>query len=165
SDVIAARLLAHGVRTGSKVAIIGRSTPELVALVLAVARIGAASVPLDVRYPRARLNLMIERARPHRVVVDADHLDLVDDPALVLDSAALTAPSGPSDLAAPRLAPVHPETTAYVLFTSGSTGEPKGVAMPHRGLTALVDWQLRAASGTGLASTLQAAPLSFDVAF
>ncbi|WP_280486010.1 non-ribosomal peptide synthetase [Nocardia cyriacigeorgica] len=165
SDVIAARLLAHGVRTGSKVAIIGRSTPELVALVLAVARIGAASVPLDVRYPRARLNLMIERARPHRVVVDADHLDLVDDPALVLDSAALTAPSGPSDLAAPCLAPVHPETTAYVLFTSGSTGEPKGVAMPHRGLTALVDWQLRAASGTGLASTLQAAPLSFDVAF
>ncbi|WP_280201439.1 non-ribosomal peptide synthetase [Nocardia cyriacigeorgica] len=165
SDVIAARLLAHGVRTGSKVAIIGRSTPELVALVLAVARIGAASVPLDVRYPRARLNLMIERARPHRVVVDAEHLDLVDDPALVLDTAELTAPAGPSDPAAPRFAPVHPETTAYVLFTSGSTGEPKGVAMPHRGLTALVDWQLRAESGTGPASTLQAAPLSFDVAF
>ncbi|NEW56597.1 amino acid adenylation domain-containing protein [Nocardia cyriacigeorgica] len=165
SDVIAARLLAQGVRAGSKVAIIGRSTPRLVALVLAVARIGAASVPLDVRYPRARLNLMIERARPHRVVVDAEHLDLVDDPALVLDSAELTAPAGPSDAPAPRFAPVHPETTAYVLFTSGSTGEPKGVAMPHRGLTALVDWQLRADSGAGLASTLQAAPLSFDVAF
>ncbi|WP_280234395.1 non-ribosomal peptide synthetase [Nocardia cyriacigeorgica] len=165
ADLIAARLLAHGVSAGSKVAIIGRSTPELVALVLAVARIGAASVPLDVRYPRARLNLMIQRARPHRVVVDVEHLDLIDDPALVLDIAELTAPAGPADTTVPRFAPVHPETTAYVLFTSGSTGAPKGVAMPHRGLTALVDWQLRTESGAGLASTLQAAPLSFDVAF
>lgn len=164
ADTIAARLAAHGVGAGARVGVLMRRRPELVALVLAIAGLGAASVPLDISYPRARLNLMIDRARPQRVVADADYADIVDNPALLLDAAELTAP-GPMEPNQVAVPPVYPDTTAYVLFTSGSTGEPKGVAMPHRGLTALVDWQNRAVSGVGLASTLQLAPLSFDVSF
>ncbi|MGY1964297.1 amino acid adenylation domain-containing protein [Nocardia gipuzkoensis] len=164
SDRLARRLVGLGVAPGDRVGILMGRRPQLVLLVLALTRIGAACVPLDVSYPRARLNLMIDRARPHRVIADAAYRDIVDDAALVLDTAALFDDSA---LDADVLLPDHvsPDAVAYVLFTSGSTGEPKGVAMPHRGLTSLVDWQNRAATGTGLLSTLQLAPLSFDVSF
>ncbi|MFR9753182.1 amino acid adenylation domain-containing protein [Nocardia sp. 004] len=162
-DQLARRLIGLGVSPGDRIGILLRRRPDLVVLVLALTRIGAACVPLDISYPRARLNAMITRARPLRVIADADYRDIVDDPALVLDTAELFDSAAESDAVLPDS--VSPDEVAYVLFTSGSTGEPKGVAMPHRGLTALVDWQNRAATGIGLRSTLQLAPLSFDVSF
>ena len=60
---------------------------------------------------------------------------------------------------------IDPESAAYVLFTSGSTGEPKGVTMPHRALTNVIAWQNRRPSGAVGGSTLQFVPLSFDVSF
>lgn len=166
SDRLVRRLSGFGIRTGDRIGILMGRRPELVLLVLALMRLGAACVPLDVSYPRSRLNLMIDRADPHRVIADADYADIVDNAALVLDTADLfdsTAADSRAEAAAPEH--ISPDAVAYVLFTSGSTGEPKGVAMPHRGLTTLVDWQNRSASGMDLASTLQLAPLSFDVSF
>ncbi|MGY4100852.1 amino acid adenylation domain-containing protein [Nocardia sp. R16R-3T] len=159
------RLAGFGIRPGDRIGILMSRRPELVLLVLALMRIGAACVPLDVSYPRARLNLMIDRARPHRVIADANYAEIVDNARLVLDTAELFDPTDDSEMefAVPDF--ISPDALAYVLFTSGSTGEPKGVAMPHRGLTTLVDWQNRSPSGVNLASTLLLAPLSFDVSF
>ncbi|MFI9505408.1 amino acid adenylation domain-containing protein [Nocardia sp. NPDC052566] len=165
TDRLVQRLNGFGIGSGDRVGILMGRRPELVVLVLALTKLGAACVPLDVGYPAARLNLMIDRARPHRVVADAEYAGIVDNAALVLDSAELFDPAAVVDTEAFVPGPVSPDAVAYVLFTSGSTGEPKGVAMPHRGLTTLVDWQNRTRSGTGLASTLQLAPLSFDVSF
>ncbi|UGT60610.1 amino acid adenylation domain-containing protein [Nocardia asteroides] len=174
-EALTCALAGAGIAPGDRVGILMNRRPELVLLVLALARLGVTCVPLDVGYPPVRLNLMIDRAQPHRVIADAEHAAIVAEPALVLDAAAVLAAAAPQATAgastatgvppAPALPPVHPDSIAYVLFTSGSTGEPKGVAMPHRGLTALVEWQNRTASGLGQASTLQLAPLSFDVAF
>ncbi|MFQ6326153.1 amino acid adenylation domain-containing protein [Nocardia sp. CWNU-33] len=164
-DRLVQRLSGFGIAPGNRIGIMMGRRPELVVLVLALTRIGATCVPLDVSYPGARLNLMIDRARPHRVIADAEYACIVDDTALVLDTAALFDTGDVTGVA--RVVPdyVSPDAVAYVLFTSGSTGEPKGVAMPHRGLTTLVEWQNRTPSGMGLASTLQLAPLSFDVSF
>ncbi|WP_067654996.1 amino acid adenylation domain-containing protein [Nocardia harenae] len=198
-EALTRALAGAGIAPGDRAGILMNRRPELVLLVLALARLGVTCVPLDVGYPPVRLNLMIDRARPHRVIADAEHADIVAEPALVLDAATVLAAAGlPTAAGVPvaaerttaaertaaakrpvatertgaagacpalALPPVRPESIAYVLFTSGSTGEPKGVAMPHRGLTALVEWQNRTASGLGPASTLQLAPLSFDVAF
>ncbi|HEY2737011.1 MAG TPA: condensation domain-containing protein, partial [Thermoanaerobaculia bacterium] len=59
---------------------------------------------------------------------------------------------------------VTPENLAYVVYTSGSTGQPKGVAMTHAAISAMLAWQLRT-SPAGSGRTLQFASLSFDVSF
>ena len=123
-------------------------SPELIATVLGVLKAGAAVVPLDVSYPRARIDLMIDRARPFRVISD-----IAEVRALLEVPATTTLPA------------IDPESAAYVLFTSGSTGEPKGVTMPHRALHNIMAWQNRRPSGAVGGSTLQFFPLSFDVSF
>ena len=117
ADRIAAELLASGMPPGARIGVMLDRSAELIATVLGVLKAGAAVVPLDVSYPRERIDLMIDRARPFRVISDMSEVRaLLDEPA----TATLPA--------------IDPESAAYVLFTSGSTGEPKGVAMPHRAL-------------------------------
>ncbi|MGH3772432.1 MAG: amino acid adenylation domain-containing protein [Pseudonocardiaceae bacterium] len=166
ADAVARRLLAEGGRPGElTVGIAMDRSPELVAAVLGVQRAGGACVPLDVSYPPARLAAMLCQARPSWVLADAANASLAGDtPVLVV-------PEGiPEDLADPAGGPAPlPEIDladpAYVLFTSGSTGEPKGVVMPHRTLANLIAWQDRAPSAAPGGATLQYAPLSFDVSF
>jgi amino acid adenylation domain-containing protein len=148
AERIAASLLAAGMPAGARVGVLLDRSPELIATVLGVLKAGAAVVPLDVTYPRARIDLMIDRARPFRVISDfAEVRELLEVPAV------RTLPA------------IAPDSAAYVLFTSGSTGEPKGVTMPHRALHNLIAWQNRRPSGAVGGSTLQFFPLSFDVSF
>ncbi len=148
AERIAAGLLASGMPSGARIGVMLDRSPELIVTVLGVLKAGAAVVPLDVSYPRARIDAMIDRAKPFRVISDVAEV-----------RALLEAP------ATQTLPAIEPDDAAYVLFTSGSTGEPKGVTMPHRALTNLITWQNRRASGAVGGSTLQFAPLSFDVSF
>ncbi|MFJ6140292.1 amino acid adenylation domain-containing protein [Kitasatospora sp. NPDC092286] len=173
AERVAGRLLATGVRPGARIGIAMDRSPEAIAVILGVARAGAASVPLDTSYPRARLATMLERARPFRVIAEHSRAHLVADPGLVLPAESLfsdrpapeqEAPDQPVPAVLPP-GPLDPDSLAYILFTSGSTGRPKGVAMPHRSLANLIDWQTRQAGGAVGGVTAQYAPLSFDVSF
>ncbi|MFE0042685.1 amino acid adenylation domain-containing protein [Streptomyces albireticuli] len=159
------RLRALGARPGARIGIAMDRSPEMIAVLLGVLGAGCAVVPLDVGYPAGRLAAMLEAARPFRVVAHAPYAHLAGDPSLVLPAEHLT--EGPPSFAEPfaDAPPVDAGSAAYVLFTSGSTGTPKGVTMPHRSLAALVAWQNGTASGAAGGSTLQYAPLSFDVSF
>ena len=148
AERIASGLLAAGMPLGARVGVMLDRSAELIATVLGVLKAGAAVVPLDVSYPAERIKMMIERAQPFRVISDISEVR-----ALLEVPAAETLPA------------LAPESAAYVLFTSGSTGEPKGVTMPHRALHNVVSWQNRRLSGVVGGSTLQFFPLSFDVSF
>ena len=148
AERIAAGLLTAGMPPGARVGVMLDRSPEQIATVLGVLKAGAAVVPLDPSYPKARVNAMIDRVRPFRVISD-----LAEARALMQVPAATPLPA------------IDPETAAYVLFTSGSTGEPKGVTMPHRALANLITWQNRRPSGAAGGTTLQFFPLSFDVSF
>jgi len=148
AERIASGLLTAGMPPGARVGVKLDRSPELIATVLGVLKAGAAVVPLDPSYPHARIDAMIDRVQPFRVISD-----IAEARALMQVTATTTLPA------------IGPESAAYVLFTSGSTGEPKGVTMPHRALANLITWQNRRPSGAAGGSTLQFFPLSFDVSF
>nr|WP_167376039.1 non-ribosomal peptide synthetase [Methylobacterium tarhaniae] len=136
SSVIARRLATAGVGAGDIIGISMRRTPEMVAVLLAILRCGAAYLPLDVTLPADRLRLMVEASATRLVVTDG-----AGEAASALGVAVLdvgeTAPD--LDREAPAEPPVAPDAVASVLFTSGSTGTPKGVLIPHSGIVRLVD--------------------------
>lgn len=155
----AARLRAAGVRPGDLVAVVLPRGTELVLTQLAILRAGAAIVPLDPVNPTARLGRMLDRAGARLVVTAEDQVDRL--PAgvtpVVVDWAALAEGPGIDDV------DVHPDQLAYVTFTSGSTGEPKGVALPHRALTSTVAWARRELALTADDRAGMTASPGFDV--
>ncbi|MFY1634920.1 amino acid adenylation domain-containing protein [Solwaraspora sp. WMMB335] len=162
-DRIAYALIHAGVRPGDLVGVAVGRFPEMIASIYGIARAGAACVPLDVTYPPERIAAMLAQARPARVVADRRHAGLVGEPANVLVVEDLLAPQ--RTVAPVPLPRNRPQDVLYVLFTSGSTGVPKGVAMSHAALDNYQAWQVDAASAAAGGVTLQFAPLSFDVSF
>ncbi|MFJ8015657.1 amino acid adenylation domain-containing protein [Streptomyces sp. NPDC096339] len=169
ADRVARELIALGSRPGDRIGIAMDRSPETIAVILGVMKAGAATVPLDVSYPVDRLTAMVEQARPFRIIANAAHTDTVGGPGLVLTTEQIFAGGGERPYL-PRIPAevteeITPESIAYVLFTSGSTGAPKGVEMPHRSLAHLVAWQNGIPSGVVGGVTAQYAPMSFDVSF
>lgn len=110
---LAGVLQARGIGRGSHVALLlPRSAPLLLAL-LAVQRAGAAYVPLDPAWPAARVERILADAQPQLLIGDAQGIPLAE----LLDSPA-TAPVNRT---------VALDDAAYLLYTSGTSGEPKGV--------------------------------------
>ncbi|WP_328491696.1 non-ribosomal peptide synthase/polyketide synthase [Streptomyces sp. NBC_00414] len=144
---LAAELVRRGAGPDRTVALVLPRSLELIAAELAVARAGAAFLPVDPRYPRERRVLMLEDAAPAVVL---------DDPA---DLRAVMETAGPAQGPGPRVAP---DQAAYVIYTSGSTGTPKGVTVTHRGIAAFTAGAARQyAVGPG-GRVLQFSSPSFD---
>ncbi|GAA2800464.1 hypothetical protein GCM10010505_29090 [Kitasatospora aburaviensis] len=140
-------LIARGVGPERVVAVALPRSVESVVAVLGVLKAGAAYLPVDPAYPRARIDLMLADARPAL---------LVDDPAAVAGGDwAETDPEAALDVR-------HP---AYVIYTSGSTGRPKGVVVSHAGVSGLVAAQVERLGVTRGSRVLQFASPGFDASF
>jgi nonribosomal peptide synthetase MxcG len=154
---VAAALGARGCGAGDLVAIeAGRSDRTIVAL-LGVLHVGAGYVVLDPGHPLERRRAMIAACRP-RLLVRHDTAGEPLGDAPVVSLAALVDAPARSDLAP---APSG-DQLAYVVFTSGSTGEPKGVAVGARALAAFVAGALATYRWSARDRVLQFAPLTFD---
>ncbi len=115
---------------------------ELPVAVLAVAKTGAAYLPLDPAHPAERIAGTLDDAAPVALLTTAEvaaGLPDTDVPRILLDEepAADRDPENLDD--ADRLAPLLPCHPAYVIYTSGTTGRPKGVTVTHTGLPGLLD--------------------------
>ncbi|GAA3216482.1 non-ribosomal peptide synthetase [Dactylosporangium siamense] len=156
---LAGHLRRLGVAPDDLVGILLPRTPELVAAVLGVLRAGAGYLPLDPAYPAPRLTAVLDQARPPLLVTAGDPDPAIDLPPgmRVLDLAALPAVAAPP--------PVAPEAghLAYMLFTSGSTGAPKGVALTHRGVLNLIEWAGHAYDREELACVAAGTSVCFDL--
>ncbi|WP_330299314.1 amino acid adenylation domain-containing protein [Streptomyces sp. NBC_00503] len=158
---LARALIGRGVTAESLVGLALPRSVDLVVAMLGIMKTGAAYLPIDPRYPSARLGLMLEQARPQWLLLDeeaAAGLPEHDVPALLL---------GELDLDGGNAAPVapgpSPDNAAYVMYTSGSTGVPKGVVITHRNITSCLP-SLVAALGLGPgAKVLAGTSINFDV--
>ncbi|QYC44243.1 Gramicidin S synthase 2 [Nonomuraea coxensis DSM 45129] len=154
----AGALLAQGVKAGDHVVVaVPRSAEEVVA-VLAVLSVGAVYVPVDGGLPLPRLRAMLSRVRPVAVIGDPAVVEAAPGPCVPLGPVVITAePSAGSRPWARRA----PGDAVYVTFTSGSTGVPKAVRIPHRGVVRLVRGASYLRRGPG-ERMLRLAPLAFD---
>ncbi|MEU1516130.1 amino acid adenylation domain-containing protein [Streptomyces sp. NPDC005811] len=158
-----ARLLrAAGVRPGDRVLVgVDRSVAEAVA-VLGVLWAGAAYVGVEQSATDAQLARIVARAAPAAALVGpADGGTAARFRGLGAEPVAVWEPDWKPAPDVPEPAPEDPSRLAYVAFTSGSTGEPKGVAVPHRAVIRLVHDAGFVRLGPG-ERMLRLSPLAFD---
>nr|WP_223194784.1 non-ribosomal peptide synthase/polyketide synthase [Pseudomonas sp. PSB18] len=157
-------MIDQGAGPGQRVAIHLPRSLEMVLALVATLKTGAAYVPLDPSQPIARRQGIIDDCQPCLLLWDAERVEaLQTGEGCRTLPVRLSATMTPAP-AAPPLAQPRPDDLAYVMYTSGSTGLPKGVAMGHLALSNLLTWQAGQAL-PGAARTLQFAALGFDVAF
>ncbi|PBC40539.1 hypothetical protein CJ178_01975 [Rhodococcus sp. ACPA4] len=170
SNRLARLLISRGVGSGSCVAVaLSRSVLSVVAL-CAVAKSGAAFVAVDPGYPAARVEFMLADCGAVLGVTSSDHGGVLPGsvPWVVLDDPEFEGALAGFDAGpvtdADRGGTLRPDGAAYVVYTSGSTGVPKGVVVPHRGLANLVvDQCVRFGLGAD-SVVLHGASPSFDAA-
>jgi len=127
--------------------------------ILAVLGAGACYVPLDIKNPASRLNYIINDADPQCVIGKGRCPDWLETPALWLDfdrtAVAQKGTRWPAEVGA--------ESLAAILYTSGSTGAPKGVALSHRALRNFADWAACTFKIGHCDRIASLAPLHFDL--
>ena len=131
ASAIARELAARGVGSGDRVAVLVERSPAMIAAVLGTHAVGAAYVPLDPSYPARRNGEVLADALPAAVLTTARLARQVppDGPAVVLVDTLAPAAEPPAGLP-----DCDARSAAYVLYTSGSTGHPKGVVVTQQNL-------------------------------
>jgi amino acid adenylation domain-containing protein len=161
SNQVAHRLISRGVGRGDLVAVQMERCLDLVTVLLGILKTGAAYVPIDVQWPASRRKLILNETRAQVLVTQsflADHVDPELFPCLDIDLAD-TFEGLPET---PPTAKVTADDLMYVLYTSGTTGEPKGVMVEHAGILNVLTWMVRQYRFSSADCVLHKAAYTFD---
>jgi len=159
AEHVAAQLQLRGLGAGHRIAVCAERSFEMLIAVLAVLKCGAAYVPLDPDYPPERLAYMLDDAQASVILVDA--LSRIQTPAQPIPILLIDHLGEGEAHFTPT--PIRPGDPIYMVYTSGSTGQPKGAVLTHGNVANTI---------RGMAATMQLgpsdrfllfAPFGFDV--
>ncbi|MCF3119146.1 amino acid adenylation domain-containing protein [Streptomyces arenae] len=157
ANAVAWRLRESGVLTGDRVAVVARLSAGAVAAMLGVLKAGGVYVPLDPSYPAGRLADMCRQVGVRAIVADRTSPDLPASRRVPVPHTAEHERELP-----PAVDGVSASDPAYIMFTSGTTGRPKAVSVPHRSPARLVVAS-RALDVSETDTWLATTSMSFDV--
>jgi amino acid adenylation domain-containing protein len=187
SNQVAHGLREAGLRPGQPVAVMLDSGPTQIMALLGALKAGCHFVCLDPHYPAARLRQILQEVEPPCLIAAGPHLnwhaELLAEfrqqhacrvmvlgqqaHALTGDEASDNEPVRWFETC-PRTAPeveINPEDLAYIVYTSGSTGQPKGIMQTHEGLCQFVEWQARQFDISAGKRIAQWASITYDASY
>jgi myxalamid-type nonribosomal peptide synthetase MxaA len=160
-EQIAVALHQHGTKHGGRVGILMRRSLDLIPALLAIWRVGAQYIPLDIGFPKNRIAYMLEDSGIHTLITSKDLDNLPDDEHY--SSVLYIEEIGEQFSQLENIPPANSTDSAYIIYTSGSTGKPKGVQIRHDALVncllATRDYVKFSAQSSMLALTT----ISFDI--
>ncbi|MEU5384085.1 non-ribosomal peptide synthetase [Kitasatospora cineracea] len=158
AQAVATHLAERGARPGEAVAVCVRRGAGTLAALLGVMLAGCVYLPVDPEWPTARMRTVLDDAGVRQVVHD---VETAFHPGL----AGRTGTPAWSEAAptAPTAGRPGPDGPAYLLYTSGSTGQPKGVLVRHAALTRLIAVMRGLAVGTSVGRVLATTTITFDI--
>ncbi|MDG2170650.1 MAG: amino acid adenylation domain-containing protein, partial [Opitutales bacterium] len=162
ANILAHHLKTFGVGPEKRVGILMERSIESVISIFAILKAGGAYVPLDVTYPEERLEMMISDADLVAVLTKSDIKVAVPESTQLIPIDKCLNDDSASGNRSNLQSENKPDNLAYVIFTSGSSGKPKGVQIEHRSLS---NYAWAASKEYGISKTdrvLQFASLSFD---
>lgn len=134
ANQLARHLLAHGVKSGDRVALMFNRSPETYVAMLAVMKVNAAYVPLDAAFPNERICFILGDANVSAIISMSNFAERLSRLPQEVDKIFLDSerPAIDSQAADPLTDIAQPtEPLCYIIYTSGTTGNPKGVGIGH----------------------------------
>ncbi|OZE96347.1 hypothetical protein CH300_28000, partial [Rhodococcus sp. 15-1154-1] len=166
-DAMTALLLQNTVIRGDRVAVALPRSIDLVVALHAIVRAGAAYVPIDPDYPSERIAHILTDAAPAVIVTDTAtagaHQDVFTASLLLCDDPDTRTRLGDNAVRTVVPSPPAPADTAYVIFTSGTTGRPKGVQVNHAAIVNRLTWTREDHALAVGDRLLLKTPVTFDV--
>lgn len=163
STRLALYLHSRGIRPQDRVPFCLEKSPLAIICMLGILKAGGAFVPLDPSHPTNRINSIVESTGARLVLTSpstTEHIKIGVAEALTIDLDFVSSlPATPSINLEPN---VQPEDVAVVMYTSGSTGVPKGVVLSHKALCTSIEQHTKFLGMTGKTRTLQFSAFVFD---